>query len=880
MTLALRLFFFAAALLCGAAFTAPEAHANIVVCATNAQDFLNKLHAAADPDLDQPYIIHVQQGTYQFTVDIDAEYPPNILQQPTYIQGGYRGPACTGGRDIDYRKTVLDLGGHALALRQFNTSLSSDRLQVEDLTIQNASNVDFDSGFYNGTTCPLCADTPGRMVLQDLHVTGVQDHFEVYPVKSTLTMTNVVLDHLGHPGDNCQVLLWLANDLTANLNHVTADLSGGRNFCVDLAWNGDVQFNLVNSIVWSSDGSAGKIKGSHIAPATSPIDVTLDHSIYAFDAGGFGSVSTVDIGGFNSTVNPQWNNPAAGDYGLKVSSPAVDSGTTAVSGGEPATDAIGNARRTAASAPDRGALESPWTTVDLFDVTNTNDSGAGSLRAAITNANNSSAPHVTIRFVIPDPANPANGLCPAVINVATALPDIGHPSPQTLLIDGYTQVPSRWNADPEAFDGALCVALAGAGASYALRVPVGTPDPALGGALATNRTSLYLSGLGIGNFRQGVMLLGGTSHTIVGNQFGGLMPTATGQLQLYGFDYAALNVNTSDPGTLRIGGSDLRDRNVFLNATSFGAFPASTAILIGSTVLSDPAHCQIIGNTIGIPTDGMQVPPTTDYGLQLESYGCAVTGNRFAGMKKDAIYVNGGNGNVIQNNTIGLFPYGFDLSSVNLGAGIRLNGNNNVVGARADTDGAAPDFGNLIENTSQAGIAGMSGSGNAIRGNTMIYNGIDDDDLNIDLGTDGPTANDAGDADSGPNNRQNFPVVHAVTGTGRPAPGTRNVAAILGITLRSKAGPGFYQVDAYYDEGGCDAGGRGSARTWLGSERYAYIANGASAVTFQLPVNVPTYYRDGVVSVTATNDTNGEHSTSELSPCVALDTIFRDGAEN
>lgn len=857
------------------AFAAQAARANTVVCVTSAQDLINQLHLAADPELDAPYVIHVQEGTYNFTVPLDTEYPPNILRQPTYIQGGFRGPNCSGGRDIDYRQTVFDLGKHAVSLRQFNPDLSSNRLQLDDLTLKNATSVSLDAGAWDAA-CNLCSDTPGKIVLQDVHVTGITGQLSLYPVKSSAVLTNVLLDHLGAPADACQVKFNIFNDLAIYMNHVSADLSAGRNFCIDAGYDGAFQVNLSNSIVWSSDGSSGKLKASHSNESTDPINLQLNHSIYRIDSSGFGAVSTTELGNFNPVVDPQWNNPAGGDYGLKVSSPAVDSGTTAVTGGEPSTDAIGNPRRTAGSPPDRGALESPWTTVDLFDVTNTNDSGPGSLRAAITNANNSNAAHATIRFAIPDPANPQQGLCPAVINVAAQLPDIGHAQAQSLLIDGYTQSPARWNAEPETFDGALCVALIGAGANFALRVPAQTPDPANGGALAPNQVSLYLSGLGIGDFRQGVMLLGGRDHTVVGNQFGGVMPTATGQLQLYGFDYAALNVDiVGDSGTLRVGGNDLRDRNVFLNATSFGALPSATAIMIGTHIISDPAHCQVIGNNVGVPDDGMQVPPTVDYGMQLDSTGCYVAGNRFAGMKRDAIYVNGGSYNVIQNNTLGLFPYGFDLSSVNSGAGIRLNGSHNVVGQQADTGGAASDYANLIEFMDQGGIVGMSGSGNALRGNALLYNGAADADLNIDLGTDGPTQNDSGDSDSGPNNRQNFPIVHSVVGAAAPA--TKNVALTLGGRLGSTPGPGFYQIDVYYDEDGCTAGGRGSARSWIGGENFVYIPVGASAASWSTIVKVPTYYNYGAVSVTATNNSNGDYSTSELGECFPLDTLFRDG---
>jgi|KBSMisStandDraft_5_1062788.scaffolds.fasta_scaffold998279_1 hypothetical protein len=110
------------------ALRAQGACANYVVCATSAQDLTNKLHDGTSPDIGQPYIIRVQEGTYTFTVDLEFGYSSDILRQPIYIQDGYRAPNCTGGRDIDYRQTVLDLGGHGVDLWQKNSSLSSNLL--------------------------------------------------------------------------------------------------------------------------------------------------------------------------------------------------------------------------------------------------------------------------------------------------------------------------------------------------------------------------------------------------------------------------------------------------------------------------------------------------------------------------------------------------------------------------------------------------------------------------------------------------------------------------------------------------------------------------------------------------------------------------------
>ena len=49
---------------------------------------------------------------------------------------------------------------------------------------------------------------------------------------------------------------------------------------------------------------------------------------------------------------------------------------------------------------------------------------------------------------------------------------------------------------------------------------------------------------------------------------------------------------------------------------------------------------------------------------------------------------------------------------------------------------------------------------------------------------------------------------------------------------------------------------------------------------FTVPVNVPYYDPShGAIGLTATNNSNAEGSTSEVSTCFPVDTIFRDDAE-
>ena len=63
----------------------------------------------------------------------------------------------------------------------------------------------------------------------------------------------------------------------------------------------------------------------------------------------------------------------------------------------------------------------------------------------------------------------------------------------------------------------------------------------------------------------------------------------------------------------------------------------------------------------------------------------------------------------------------------------------------------------------------VAGASNSIRGNAINSNG----GLAIDLGKDGRTSNDPGDADYGPNNLQNYPVITSLTtGTATHVTGT------------------------------------------------------------------------------------------------------------
>jgi parallel beta-helix repeat protein len=98
---------------------------------------------------------------------------------------------------------------------------------------------------------------------------------------------------------------------------------------------------------------------------------------------------------------------------------------------------------------------------------------------------------------------------------------------------------------------------------------------------------------------------------------------------------------------------------------------------------------------------------------------------------------------------------------------------------------------NVIAYNGDAGVEvqGLSSTSNTIRGNSIFSNG----GIGIDLGGDGVTANDANDADSGPNERQNYPIVASATPN---APSGTNVQGVL-----DSAPSTTYTLDFYASPG-------------------------------------------------------------------------------
>ncbi len=513
-----------------------------------------------------------------------------------------------------------------------------------------------------------------------------------------------------------------------------------------------------------------------------------------------------------------------------------------------------------------------------FTVTNVNDSGAGSLRQAILDANANPGLD-TIAFNI-------SGSGVQTIAPSTTLDAITGP----VVIDGYTQ--------PGASPNTLAV---GDNAVILIKIDGGSSNPVLGFAFGSDGSTLRGVSI-VQAFNGGTMtFFQGGNNTIAGN-FLGVAPDG---VTLGGFQ-GAIDIQG---GNNSVGGTQPADRNVLASNNSdmiladgngtviqgnyFNVNAAGTAGLgngrsgvnveFGTGVTiggSAPGAANVIGTWLVRAVQiGEACACTTDtISIQGNLVGTDATGTvGISNGTNDAISVGRASnvtivGNVITNRT----GIGIDLSGPS--SGVTIQGNKigtDVTGALPLPNGACgvhiADSNGVVTGTiggpgigegnviAYSGANGISIDGNAgpftIVGNSMFRNGR----LGIALGGVGcsangnPTPNDAGDADTGPNLRQNFPIIRAVNHLVPETGGTE----ILG-KLDSTPSTDF-TLDFYADPA-CSNFPREflQGNSYLGSSPLSTDAAGHA----QFDVTLPAVTEPGARITATATDPNG--NTSEL----------------
>jgi len=588
--------------------SAGAAHAATAVCAGDAATLQNDLTGLAANSL-TPLTIRIERGTYALgAIRMDA-------RAPITIEGGYQpGTNCTQ-RAVDPANTVLDFGGGHVDLWQIEGTPAAG-LVLDGLTLQHGRQLYLWVGDSED-------DVVGNLTLRRVRIrdfVGDTAYDYTTPVaamaaEGNLVMENVVLDGLTHlPGNRCAFVAQMAGDSYANLRFLTAGLQGDDKFCIEpVDPAGTRKVDIVDSLVWKVPPNANPSQLSGIFNGSGgTLDVHVVNSGFAdLDPNRWGNWTVT-----NPIYNaPNWVDAQNGDFRLVPPTTSIDGGTAQIPHGSvPPTDIAGDPRPYAGSLPDAGAYEYQVPSVPSTVVTNTGDSGPGSLRQAIHNANLNGGGNVT--FAIPGAS------CPHLVSIASPL----EPVTAAVTIDATTQPGSRANTSPTAFDANLCVALLplNAGVQNALKVAADAPATA----------SLTVRGLFFGTFNQPIMLLGGNDHRIAGNQFGGML----GGVAVPGAGTNAIAIGASASGNLIIGGDDVADRNVIAGADG----PTAAGIRVQAAV----SGCQIVDNLIGLDPDGVTARPNT-VGINLTGSGCELRDNRVAYSRYDGIWVQG-DGNVLE----------------------------------------------------------------------------------------------------------------------------------------------------------------------------------------------------------------------------------------
>ena len=548
----------------------------------------------------------------------------------------------------------------------------------------------------------------------------------------------------------------------------------------------------------------------------------------------------------------------------------------------------------------------------VFTVTNTFDSGPGSLRQAIADAN----------------------AVPGLDTVAFAIPGIGT---HTIALFSPLQVD-----DPVIIDATTEPGYAGAPVVEL----VGAAFPGNGIEITSGGSTIR--GLAIGGFDTAIAIQGGASGNVIAGDYIGT--DASGAIARGNRTGVFIDSNSGN----RIGGTSAADRNV-ISANGTGVLTRSHTInnvVQGNYIGTDSSGTLPLGNYNGIVflsgfntnvVRGNILASSTNDGIELNgSAGNIIQGNYIGtnaagglglGNANNGIFVNfaccnniggddaaarniisgnGGDGilishpflgTTVRGNWIGLSPsgaamgnahYGIDIHATNPfalagqgdhivanvvsanglagGSAIRVtDGANltvirrNLIGTDPSGTGAAGNYGDGIvisdaPHTAVGGedagnsIAFNAGTGVSVLAgdtNTISANRIySNGSLGIDLAPAGVTPNDRRDGDVGANGLQNFPDLKSAVSSG--ASGT--IHGILDSVPSSS-----FRVEIFGSPS-CDPSGYGEGQSFLGAVDVA--TNNAGIAPFAIGVS---FAPGDFLTATAT-DANG--NTSEFSGCL------------
>jgi hypothetical protein len=358
-------------------------------------------------------------------------------------------------------------------------------------------------------------------------------------------------------------------------------------------------------------------------------------------------------------------------------------------------------------------------------------------------------------------------------------------------------------------------------------------------------TTSNLRNLVSGNNGLAGIYVGGSNNTIQGNYIGiditgtVAMSNAQNGILIEGGNSSNLSTNNLIGGSVS-GAGNLISANAF-DEIAIGRF-ASANIIKGNLVGTNASGTARIPNPFGnlIGGQGISITDSSDNiigGTDLNSRNI-ISGNRFGSSGGgNGIVVTRGSNNLVQGNFIGTDITGtLPIPNSDLGI-VLIDTRNSIVG------GIVLGAGNIVAFNGRDGIFVASSTtgltfGNSIRGNSFFSNvGI-----GIDLvGNRGVTPNDNCDIDTGPgisNELQNYPLLLSAVRNGSTVTIQGNLNSVPSST---------FSID-FYSSSSPDVTGYGEGKAFIGSQTLVTDSscNGSFSLSFSYSGNAP------FVSATAT----------------------------
>ena len=617
------------------------------------------------------------------------------------------------------------------------------------------------------------------------------------------------------------------------LSAATTDVNGDYSF-TDLAINASFTVRVVNSTVTSSLG------GTNLIPVQTYRTVaTTGSAVAVTDRVGGEDPAKADAGNGSTTLAAL----TAGSL-TPQSITSVTAGTSAITG------------------LDFG--------FNFNTVVNTANTGQGSLRQMITNANGMTGTQ-TSQFMISDGSAHAGlraGLTNqltsgvAVITLATALPQITG----ALVLDATTQTTNVGNTNSGTFGTSGTVGVDGVALSTVNKPEVeiiGSSSIAAGLDLQVG--SCTIKGLAIHGFgsasTHGDIVIGGFSPFTITENLIGIAATS----------FSAPAVTTGGNG-------------IYIGHSNNGSFTNNLVGFVGYNGLY-LSHISSSGWTIqNNEFRGCGTANSTYGGIDVMGSTHTLTGNLFIANKGQGIDFHngvGGSGSVVNNTVTG---NGIGNASVGESSGVRLMNNSNTVDR------------NIVTGNYGAGVMVVpSTSANKFTRNSIYNNGtilsatgaaatgnIGIDLLaaadNTSLGT-APyhTLNDATDSDTGANTLLNYPVLDSATIVGTNleiagwAPGGATLEFFVSDNDASGFGEGQTYLGSVVEGGGSDTDATSSS--YSGNVNCFAQGSGTTVNRFKYTFALPGGITAGTTKLTATA-TDGSNNTSEFSGNVTVYTAF------